>query len=59
MIVFPCYLFLIGLWQNNKSKYLRDDSDYWYNNKIIKWYDGYKKRKAQKAKIKDELMPIA
>ena len=25
---------------------------------LIKWYEGYKKRKAQKAQIKDELMPI-
>ena len=24
----------------------------------IEWYDGYKKRKAQKAKIKEELLPI-
>ena len=33
----------------------------WYNNDLIKWYDGYKKRKAQKAQkasIKEELMPI-
>ena len=29
------------------------------NDRLIKWYAGYKKRKAQKAKIKDELMPIA
>ena len=40
----------IGLWHD--SKY-RDDG------KIIKWYNNYKKRKAQKAKIKKELMPIA
>ena len=26
---------------------------------FIKWHEGYKKRKAQKAKIKEELMPIA
>ena len=26
---------------------------------MIKWYNGYKKRRAQKAKIKEELMPIA
>ena len=25
----------------------------------IEWYEGYKKRKAQKAQIKEELMPIA
>ena len=33
--------------------------DYVYNdNEMIKWYDGYQKRKAQKAKIKEELLPI-
>ena len=36
------------------------DNDYVYNdNEMIKWYEGYKKRKAQKVKIKKELMPIA
>ena len=36
------------------------DDDYVYNdNEMIKWYNGYKKPKTQKAKIKDELMPIA
>ena len=29
------------------------------NNWFIKRYDGYKKRKAQKAQIKEKLMPIA
>ena len=34
------------------------DEDYVYNdNEMIKWYDGYKKRKAQKVKIKEELLP--
>ena len=32
--------------------------DYW-NYELIEWYKGYKKRKAQKAQIKKELMPIA
>ena len=38
----------------------------WYNyngycnaNKLIKWYNDYQKWKAQRAKIKKELMPIA
>ena len=32
----------------------------WDDNELIsKWYDGYQKCKAQKAKIKEELMPIA
>ena len=36
-----------------------DDDDYYDDDKLIEWYDGCKKRKAQKASIKDELMPIA
>ena len=32
-----------------------DDDD----DELIEWYEGYKKRKVQKAKIKKELMPIA
>ena len=36
------------------------DYDYWYHDdELIEWYEGYKKRKAQKAKIKEELIPIA
>ena len=36
-----------------------DDGDHWdYEDKFFEWYDGYKKRKAQKAKIKEELLPI-
>lgn len=36
----------------------------WYNDsdnddELITWYEGYKKRKAQKAKIKEELISIA
>ena len=36
----------------------------WYedfdnDDDLITWYEGYKKRKAQKAKIKEELMPTA
>ena len=34
--------------------------DYWYHNDdITERYNGYKKRKAQRAKIKEELLPIA
>ena len=36
---------------------LRDD--YCIDDRLIKWYDGYKKRKAQKAQIEEELMPTA
>ena len=31
----------------------------WHNDKLIEWYEDYKKRKAQKDSIKEELMPIA
>ena len=36
-----------------------DEDDYCNDNKLIKWYEGYKRRRAQKAQIKKELMPIA
>ena len=39
--------------------YLRDNNNNWYYNKLIEWHDGYQKRKAQKAQIKEELIPIA
>ena len=43
--------------------YYDDDGDHWDNDddedKFFEWYDGYKKRKAQKASIKEELLPIA
>ena len=36
------------------------DGDYWHNNAfIITWYHGYQERKSQKAKIKEELLPVA
>ena len=36
------------------------DDDYWYHDyEIIEWYNGYQKRKAQKAKMIEELLPIA
>ena len=33
-----------------------DDDD---DDEIIEWYDSHQKQKAQKAKVKEELMPIA
>ena len=41
-----------------------DDGDHWDDDdddedKFFEWYNGYKKREAQKAQIKKELMPIA
>ena len=35
------------------------DDEYCDDDEIIEWYESYKKRKAQKSKIKEELMPIA
>ena len=34
-----------------------DDYYHCNDNEIIDWFEGHQKRKAQKAKIKDELMP--
>ena len=31
----------------------------WHNDKLIEWYEGYKKLKVQKTQIRLELMPIA
>ena len=36
-----------------------DDDDFYGDNEIIDWYNGYQKCKAQKSKIKEELMSIA
>ena len=34
-----------------------DNDDWYHDNEIIEWYNGYRKQKAQKAKIKEELYP--
>ena len=42
--------------------YYDDGSDHWDHDdedKFFEWYEGHKKCKAQKAKIKEELLPIA
>ena len=36
-----------------------DDKYYYNDDRLIKWYDGYKNRKTQKAQIKEELLPTA
>ena len=38
---------------------LRTWNNYCNDDELIKWYNGYKKRKSQKAQIKKELMPTA
>ena len=40
-------------------KIWHDDDEYCDDHELIEWYNGYKKRKAQKAKIKEEFLPIA
>ena len=42
--------------------YCDGDGDHWNDDdedKFFGWYDGYQKRKAQKAKIKEKFLPIA
>ena len=34
------------------------DDDYCNDDDVIEWFEGYKKRKAQKVQIEKELMPI-
>ena len=41
----------LGIWY--------DDDEYCNDDENIGWYKGYQKRKAQKVKIKEELLPIA
>ena len=36
-----------------------DYDDYCGDDEVIEWYDGYKKRRTQKAQIEKELLPIA
>ena len=38
---------------DRRCMFLHNDDD------LIKWYEGYKKQKTQKAQIKEELLPIA
>ena len=35
----------LKLWHDSDDWFIR----WWYNDRLIKWYDGYKKRKSQKA----------
>ena len=44
---------------HQQIKIWRDDDEYCDDNELIEWYDGYQKRKEQKAPIKEELLPIA
>ena len=42
----------VKIWPDDDNGYCKDDE-------IIERYDGYKKRRVQKAKIMEKLMPIA
>ena len=50
----------VDMWHDD---YDDDDGNHWDDDdnedKFSEWYDAYKKRKAQKALIKKELIPIA
>ena len=35
-----------------------DENDYCHGDRLIKWRNGYKKHKAQKAQIKEELLRV-
>ena len=50
--------FVPDMFVTQEQIYLWHD-EYGNNDDIIKWNEGYKKPKNQKAKIKEELMPIA
>ena len=61
---FKKYLWLLkyvpdGFVTHQQLKTWHDNNDYCNDDdELIEWYDGYKKRKAQKARIKKELMLI-
>ena len=58
----PFYLQYVPDWFVTQQQIeLRDDVDDYCNDddEIIEWYDGYKNRKTQKAKIEEELMRTA
>ena len=48
-----------GFVTQEQTKIWDDDDDYYDDDETIEWCNGYKKRKAQKAPIKEELLPIA
>ena len=50
----------VDMWHDD---YYDDEGDHWEDDdnedNFFEWHKGYKKRKAQKASIKEELLPIA
>ena len=57
----PYSLQLVPDWfvMQDQVKIWYDDDDYCNDDELITWYDAYKKRRAQKVEIKEDLMPIA
>ena len=57
---YPCLLQYVPNWfVTHQQIKIWHDNDYWcYDDELIEWYKGYRKRKAQKTSIKEELMPI-
>ena len=57
----PCSLQYVPDWfvAQQQLKIWDDYDDCCNDDDIIEWYDGYQKSKDQKAKIKEELIPIA
>ena len=56
----PFSLQYVPDWFVAQSEQIKTWHDYYYDDdEFIEWCEGYKKCKAQKAKLKEELMPIA
>ena len=57
----PCSLQFVPDWfvTQKQLKIWPDHDDYCNNDEPIEWYEDHKGRKAQKAKMKEELLPIA
>ena len=57
----PYFLRSVPDWfvSQGQLKLWHDSNDWHDDDELIEWYENYKKRKAQKAKIKEELLPIA
>ena len=45
--------------QQQVKRWHDDDSEHYDKGRLIKWYEGYKSRKVQKAQIKKRLIRIA
>ena len=57
----PCLLCDVPDWfvTQKQTDAWYDDDCWHHDDEIIEWYDGHKRRKAPKAKIKEDLLPIA